>query len=146
MDMLLEFSIMSMPPGACCLLANIFALEFYEMIHYFIMLMVALGMASATIVMKFLDDIVYGAVRMKESWKVAHELLMLYFREIDIRARRRSDGQGHIEPHGEVPGLGRDGLRRHVRELRTSRRLRSSSFWACGGTRSRARGLSRSVS
>jgi hypothetical protein len=47
--------------------------EFYEMIHLFIMLMVALGMASATIVMKFLDDVVYAALRMKESWKVAHD-------------------------------------------------------------------------
>jgi hypothetical protein len=37
------------------------------------MLMVALGMASATIVMKFLDDVVYAALRMKESWKVAHD-------------------------------------------------------------------------
>jgi len=71
--------------------------EFYEMIHLFIMLTVALGMASATIVSKFLDDVVYSAIRMKESWKVAHELLMLYFREIDLTARtpgsewRRSD-------------------------------------------------------
>ena len=62
--------------------------EFYEMIHLFIMLMVALGMSSATIVMKFLDDVVYSAIRMKESWKVAHELLMLYFREIDLDPMR----------------------------------------------------------
>ena len=62
--------------------------EFYEMIHYFIIVIVALGMASATIVMKFLDDVVYGALRMKEPWKVAHELLMVYFREIDIDPQR----------------------------------------------------------
>jgi len=37
---------------------------------------------TPTIVMKFLNDVVYSAIRMKESWKVAHELLMLYFREI----------------------------------------------------------------
>jgi hypothetical protein len=62
--------------------------EFYEMIHYFIIVIVALGMASATIVMKFFDDVVYGALRMKEPWKVAHELLMVYFREIDIDPQR----------------------------------------------------------
>ena len=66
--------------------------EFYEMIHYFIIVIVALGMASATIVMKFLDDVVYSALRMKEPWKVAHELahelLMVYFREIDIDPQR----------------------------------------------------------
>jgi hypothetical protein len=45
-------------------------------------------MASATIVMKFFDDVVYGALRMKEPWKVAHELLMVYFREIDIDPQR----------------------------------------------------------
>ena len=62
--------------------------EFYEMIHYFIIVIVALGMASATIVMKFFDDVVYGALRMKEPWKVGHELLMVYFREIDIDPQR----------------------------------------------------------
>ena len=62
--------------------------EFYEMIHYFIIVIVALGMASAPIVMKFLDDVVYGATRMKETWKVAHELLMVYIREIDIDPQR----------------------------------------------------------
>jgi hypothetical protein len=54
------------------------------MIHLFIMLIVALGMASYTIVGKFFDDVVYCVIRMKETWKVAHELLLLYIREIDI--------------------------------------------------------------
>ncbi len=35
-----------------------------------------------------MDDVVYSAIRMKESWKVAHELLMVYFREIDLDPMR----------------------------------------------------------
>ena len=83
--------------------------KFYEMIHLFIMLIVALSMASYTIVRKFFDDIVYSAVRVKESWKVAPELPMLYLREIDIdpsppslvasRARRLHPLQGHDCAH-----------------------------------------------
>ena len=95
--------------------------EFYEMIHLFIMLMVALGMASATIVSKFLDDVVYGAIRMKESWKVAHELLMLYFREIDLDPLRLMH-MGNVFRRG-----GQDTL------LSEARRNSAASFRVSGG-------------
>ena len=95
--------------------------EFYEMIHLFIMLMVALGMASATIVMKFLDDVVYSAIRMKESWKVAHELLMLYFREIDLDPLRLMH-MGNVFRRG-----GQDTL------LSEARRNSAASFRVSGG-------------
>ena len=95
--------------------------EFYEMIHLFIMLMVALGMASATIVSKFLDDVVYGAIRMKESWKVAHELLMLYFREIDLDPLRLMH-MGNVYRRG-----GQDTL------LSEARRNAAAFFRAGGG-------------
>jgi|EP00900_Chrysochromulina_parva_P015106 hypothetical protein len=62
--------------------------EFYEMTHLFIMTVIALGLASATIVIKFIDDIVFGTIRMKESFQVAHELVICYFREMDFDPAR----------------------------------------------------------
>ena len=62
--------------------------EFYEMCHLFVMTIVALGLASATIVHKFMDDVVFATVRMKEPFSVAHELLICYFREIDFDPAR----------------------------------------------------------
>ena len=62
--------------------------EFYEMTHLFIMTVIALGLASATIVIKFIDDIVFGAIRMKEPFPVAHELVLCYFREMDFDPAR----------------------------------------------------------
>lgn len=44
-------------------------------------------MATASIVLKFLDAVVWGTIRMKEGLKVAHELLLLYLlHEIDLDA------------------------------------------------------------
>ena len=60
--------------------------EFYEMLHLFTMVMIALGLATSSVVLKFLDDVVWGAIRMKESFQVAHELLLLYLRELDLDA------------------------------------------------------------
>jgi len=62
--------------------------EFYEMTHLFIMTVIALGLASATIVIKFIDDVVFGTVRMKEPFTVAHELVVCYFREMDFDPAR----------------------------------------------------------
>jgi hypothetical protein len=62
--------------------------EFYEMIHLFVMVVISLGLSSAIIVMKFIDDVVFGTVRMKEHFGVAHELLLLYLREIDFDPAR----------------------------------------------------------
>jgi hypothetical protein len=38
------------------------------MSHLFVMTVIALGLASATIVMKFMDDVVFATIRMKESF------------------------------------------------------------------------------
>jgi hypothetical protein len=62
--------------------------EFYEMTHLFIMTVIALGLASATIVIKFIDDTVFGTIRMKEPFTVAHELVLCYFREMDFDPAR----------------------------------------------------------
>jgi hypothetical protein len=62
--------------------------EFYEMSHLFIMTIVALGLATATIVIKFMDDVVFATIRMKEHFRVAHELLLCYMREIDFDPTR----------------------------------------------------------
>jgi len=62
--------------------------EFYEMTHLFIMTVIALGLASATIVIKFIDDTVFGAIRMGEPFTVAHELVLCYFREMDFDPAR----------------------------------------------------------
>ena len=62
--------------------------EFYEMTHLFIMTVIALGLASATIVIKFIDDVVFGSIRMKETFPVAHELVICYLREIDFDPAR----------------------------------------------------------
>ena len=62
--------------------------SFYEMTHLFIMTIVALGLATATIVIRFIDDVVFGTTRLGEPFRVAHELLICYFREIDCDPAR----------------------------------------------------------
>ena len=56
---------------------------FFEMLHLFAYMITVLGIAKPVIVMRFLDDVVYGALRMGESWKCSFELLLLYLKEID---------------------------------------------------------------
>ena len=48
------------------------------------MAVIGLGLASAVVIMKFTDDVIYATIRMKETWKCAFELTMLYLREIDM--------------------------------------------------------------
>ena len=57
--------------------------HFYEMLHYFIMLITALGISNAVLVMQFLDDVAHGAIRMGETWQVSFELVTLYLQKID---------------------------------------------------------------
>jgi hypothetical protein len=57
--------------------------QFQEMLHYLGMVLTALGIAHFTIVLKFIDDVVWRARRMGESWQVASELIILYMRKID---------------------------------------------------------------
>ena len=54
----------------------------------------ALGIASAFLVTRYIDDVVWGAIRMKEGFKVAHELLVLYNAEIDRDSTRSTRGRG----------------------------------------------------
>jgi hypothetical protein len=61
---------------------------FFEMVHYFMMILVCFGLASSSIVSRFIDDVVWGTIRMKETWQCAHELLLLYLKEIDIDSTR----------------------------------------------------------
>ena len=57
--------------------------EFDDMLHYYQMVLVGLGLASFWVVSRFLEDVVWATRRMKNSWKVAHELLLLYVHEVD---------------------------------------------------------------
>ena len=57
---------------------------FYELMHMWLMVIVGLGLALFPVAARFLDDVAYGAIRMRESWQVAHELLVIYFKEIDM--------------------------------------------------------------
>jgi hypothetical protein len=52
------------------------------------MTIIALGLASATIVLKFMDDVVFATIRMKETFRVAHELFIIYLREMDFDPAR----------------------------------------------------------
>jgi hypothetical protein len=94
--------------------------EFYEMSHLFIMTIVALGLATATIVIKFMDDVVFATIRMKEHFRVAHELLLCYFREIDFDPARVLH-MGNVFRRG-----GQDTL------MSEARRNAAASFRTCG--------------
>ena len=59
-------------------------LGFFELIHLFQMVVIGLGLYSAVLVMRFLDDVVFLALRMGEKWQVSFELLTLYLREVDL--------------------------------------------------------------
>ena len=94
--------------------------EFYEMSHLFIMTVIAIGLASATIVIKFIDDVVFATIRMRESFGVAHELLLLYFREMDFDPARLLH-MGNVFRRG-----GQDTL------LSEARRNAAAFFRTCG--------------
>jgi hypothetical protein len=57
---------------------------FYELMHMWLMVIVGLGLTLFPVAARFLDDVAYGAIRMREGWQVAHELLVIYFKEIDM--------------------------------------------------------------
>jgi len=57
--------------------------QFHEMLHFFVIAMVGLGLYSFWTVSHFVDDVVWGAARMCETWQVGFELLQLYLKEID---------------------------------------------------------------
>ena len=94
--------------------------EFYEMSHLFVMTIIALGLASATTVLKFMDDVVWGAVRMKEPFSVAHELFIGYLNLIDFDPTRALN-MGNVFRRG-----GQDTL------LSEARRNAAAFFRTCG--------------
>ena len=58
--------------------------EFFEMLHFFVLAIVALGLANASVVLKLVDDVVWGTLRAtKDTWETVCELFMLYLEEID---------------------------------------------------------------
>lgn len=86
------------------------------------MAVVALGLVIYTSAAKFVDDVVYGALRMKETWQVAHELFLLYLREIDLDATR------HLSMANVFRRGGQDTL------LAEARRNAAAFFRTRGGT------------
>ena len=58
--------------------------EFYQMLHYFILLVATLGLIAHHLVSSFVQDVVFDTITLlKEKWEVAQELMLLYFREIE---------------------------------------------------------------
>lgn len=59
--------------------------EFMEMLHYWHQLVISLGLAVALVVYPFITDVVYYTrTRLRESWQVAHELLLIKWRAIAL--------------------------------------------------------------
>ena len=79
------------------------------------------GVISPASVMKFIDDVVFATVRMRESFRVAHELLICYFREMDYDPARQMH-MGNVFRRG-----GQDTL------LSEARRNAAAFFRAGGG-------------
>ena len=73
--------------------------RFYELLHYFIMLITGLGIASYFIVAKFVDEVAFATIRMGDSWTVAFELVGLYLRKID-RCPTRTLHLGNVYDRG----------------------------------------------
>ena len=48
----------------------------------------ALGIASYVTVIRFCDDVIWGALRVGESWQVASELMLVYLKLLDADATR----------------------------------------------------------
>ena len=62
--------------------------EFMEMLHQFLMAVLSLGLCHPAVICKFYDDVVWGAIRAKESWETAFELMLLYLEEVDRDPKR----------------------------------------------------------
>ena len=59
--------------------------EFMEMLHYWHQLVISLGLAVALVVYPFITDVVYYTrTRLRESWQVAHELMLIKWRAIAL--------------------------------------------------------------
>ena len=63
--------------------------EFYEMLHWFIYCVHVFGLVSISLLHPFIADVVYNTIgALRETWQVAHELLMVYLAEIENDALR----------------------------------------------------------
>jgi hypothetical protein len=101
--------------------------EFFETIHYFTLMVHALGLVSISLASTFIADVVYKTIReLKETWQLAHEYLLLMFERIENDSTRRlhfgnvldNGGQDTLlakarvnvaaffRPRGETPQLG----------------------------------------
>ena len=62
---------------------------FFELLHWFVLVVTSLGLASVSVVSRFIGDVVWGTIdKLKLEWKIAHELLLIYLREIETDAAR----------------------------------------------------------
>ena len=96
--------------------------QYFELMHFFMMVVIALGLSSAVLMFQFLDDVAYGAIRMGESWQTSFELMLLYLRKVD----RDVSGTlhiGNVFRHG-----GQDTM------LAEARRNAAAFFRTLGGT------------
>jgi hypothetical protein len=54
------------------------AYVFFELMHWFVLVVTSLGLATVAVVSRFLGDVVWNALdRLKLDWKIAHELLLV---------------------------------------------------------------------
>ena len=62
---------------------------FFELLHWFVLVMSSLGLATVTVLSRFIGDVVWDTLgKLKLDWKIAHELLLIYFREIESDVSR----------------------------------------------------------
>ena len=78
--------------------------EFYEMLHYFQAVVHTIGIAALMVVSPFVTNVVFHTInRLKESWHVAHELLLIYFRAIEFDTTRQLNlGNVYVRGSGDT--------------------------------------------
>ena len=58
--------------------------HFFMCIHWFILVVSSLGLAAGAILSRFFGDVVFDSLeKLKLKWEVAHELVLIYFREME---------------------------------------------------------------
>jgi hypothetical protein len=71
--------------------------QFSEMLNLFTMYAHALAVANVLVVTDFFEHVVFDTVRRGESWKVAHELMLILFRRIEDSGGRLTLGNAFEE-------------------------------------------------
>ena len=59
------------------------AMDFVSRINIWVMTCQATGVGHALVTTPFLEDVVFGNLRLGKDWKVVHELLLLYLLQVD---------------------------------------------------------------